>query len=104
MPSLVVIVGMAGLPLRLSFRGDAQRRTRNPEIIGTRFQVRAGHQAYAGIGRYRRSAPTITTTKNRSTMPWMTAKAGPDGGLPGASAVRAGILRKLWITSTKTLR
>ena len=61
-------------------------------------------QAYAGIGRNRRIAPMITTTKNRSTMPWTTANAGPDGGLPGASAVSAGILRKLWITSTNTLK
>ena len=32
------------------------------------------------------------------------AETGPAGGLPGASAVNAGILRKLWMTSTNTLR
>ncbi len=55
-------------------------------------------------GRNRLTAPVITTTKNSSTMPCTTANTGPDGGLPGASAVNAGILRKLWITSTNTLQ
>src|SRR6185369_7710605 len=54
-------------------------------------------------GRNRRHTPMIMTTKNTSTMPCTTANTGPLGGLPGASAVKAGILRKLWITSTKTL-
>ena len=33
----------------------------------------------------------ITRTKKSSTRPWTKANAGPDGGLPGASAVNAGI-------------
>ena len=60
--------------------------------------------AYAGIGRYRLIAPMITTTKNTSTMPWAMANGGSAGGTLGASACSAGIFRKLWITSTNTLR
>ena len=49
-------------------------------------------------------ALTITMMKNSRTMPCTTAKIGPLGGLPGATALNAGIFRKLWITSTNTLR
>ena len=49
-------------------------------------------------------APMIKSTNSTSTTPCTTPNTGPDGGLPGASAVNAGILRKLWITSTNTLR
>ena len=58
-------------------------------------------------GLNRRQAPMITTAKNTSTMPCTTANTGPDGGFggtAGASACSAGTLRKLWMTSTKTLR
>src|SRR5258708_39469664 len=52
-------------------------------------------QAKVGIGRNRLIAPMIIRTKNTSTIPCTTANTGPDGGLPGASAVNAGTLRKL---------
>src|ERR1700742_2602173 len=87
------------------------RLTQHLSLIGTRF-LRPDHnlarnyvdQANTGAGRNRLTAPMITTTKNSSTMPCNRANAGPEGGLPGASAINAGILRKLWITSTKTFR
>src|ERR1700750_204295 len=62
------------------------------------------HQANVTGGRNRFTAPMITSTKNSSTRPCTTAKGGSDGGTLGASACRKGILRKLWITSTNTLR
>src|SRR6266478_4917008 len=74
--------------------GFALRAPRNDEIESAEF--------HAGLNR--RHAPMIIRTKNTSTMPWTTANTGPDGGLPGATAVSAGILRKLWITSTNTLK
>ena len=61
-------------------------------------------QTNMATGLNRRTAPMITITKNTSATPWITANAGPDGGLPGASAVSAGIFRKLWMISTNTLR
>ena len=42
--------------------------------------------------------------KNASTTSCTTPKAGPEGGLPGAIALNAGIFRNDWITSTKVLR
>src|SRR5262249_30648263 len=55
-------------------------------------------------GLKRRNTRMIMTTKNTSTMPCTTPKTGPAGGSPGASSCSVGILRKLWITSTNTLR
>ena len=55
-------------------------------------------------GRNRLMAPMVTRTKNSSTMPCTMANTGPAGGLPGATALSAGTLRKLWITSTNTLK
>jgi len=70
---------------------------------GLRARLSCG-QAYAGIGLNRRQAPTITATKTTRMRPCTTAKTGPVGGLPGARTCSDGIFRKLWITSTKTLR
>src|SRR5664280_611233 len=99
---------MAGLLFEtLSFRDTRQREPGTSRFRVRRFASPRNDvcvQANAGIGRYRRNAPMIMMTKNTSTMPWTTANTGPDGGLPGASAVRAGTLRKLWITSTNTLK
>jgi hypothetical protein len=65
-----------------------------------------GELAFAGrhAGRKRRHTPMIMTTKNTSAMPWATPNTGPAGGLPGASTVSAGTFRKLWMTSTNTLK
>ena len=46
----------------------------------------------------------IATMNITSTMTWTTANGGSLGGTLGASACRGPILRKLWITSTNTLR
>src|SRR6266849_1772731 len=74
-----------------------------PGMTNSKSVKRSADQANAGTGRNRLIAPMIMRMKNTSTMPCTTANTGPDGGLPGASAVNAGTLRKLWITSTNTL-
>ena len=62
------------------------------------------HAASLHTGRNRLTAPMIAMTKNTNMMPWTTAKSGSLGGTLGASACSGPIFRKLWITSTKTLR
>ena len=52
----------------------------------------------------RLAARKIMKAKNASTMICTTPKAGPEGGLPGAIALSAGIFRNYWITNTKVLR
>src|SRR5882762_3336229 len=98
---------MAGLLCEYCHSG--QREALNP--ASGDFRVRANarpgmtiDQANAGIGRNRLIAPMVMRTKNTSTRPCTTANTGPEGGLPGATAVSAGILRNDWITKTNTLR
>ena len=97
----VVMVGM-GILLLLKSSFNGTRAPANWTLAGA--AARDSGQAFGHAGRKRRHAPMIMTTKNTSTMPWATANTGPEGGLPGASAVSAGTFRKLWMTSTNTLK
>src|SRR5262245_44121606 len=92
-PSFVVIMGMGVLLVEMQ---PSFARQGAPLVMQTGLPDQAG--------RNRRTAPIVVMTKNTSTMPCTTANTGPDGGLPGATAVSAGIFRNDWITSTKQLR
>src|SRR4051794_10107169 len=90
-PSLVVITGMGFL-----FVGCIRARRSAPTTADVVARGQAGWK--------RLTARNVMKAKNASTMSCTTANTGPDGGLPGASAVSAGIFRNDWITSTKQLR
>src|SRR5215213_3296308 len=102
------MVGMGILLLLSRHSGKrAFARHRNPDAADRALRVAPEdetRQLYVGAGRYRRTAPMITTTKKTSTMPWATANGGSAGGTLGASACSTGTFRNDWITSTNMLR
>src|SRR5471030_321016 len=101
-PVLVVNLGaVLGLDRR---HGEASFGRANSGAPALSMPNDAADQANVGIDRNRLTAPMITMMKNTSTTPWTTANGGSLGGTLGASACNGPTFRKLWITSTNTLR